>query len=56
MVNSEELIGTTEYLSVYTTFRVTVFDCIYNYGCKKNQGYGIFIFSSIPVAAHHLNY
>jgi hypothetical protein len=58
MVNREELlvIGTTEYLSVYTTCHVTGFDCVSNYSSKKNQGYGIVIFSSLPVETHHLIY
>jgi hypothetical protein len=54
MVNREELIGTTEYLSVFTACHITGFDCISNYSSEKNQGYGIFIFSSIPVETHHL--
>jgi hypothetical protein len=56
MVNSEELIGATENLLVCTTCHVTGFDCISNYSSEKNQGYGIFIFSSIPVETHHLIY
>jgi hypothetical protein len=56
MVISEELIGTTECLPVYTTFHVTGFDCISNCSSQNNQGYGIFVLSSIPVETHHLIY
>jgi hypothetical protein len=37
MVNSEELNGATEYLTVYTTCHVTGYDSVSNCSSKKNQ-------------------